>query len=87
MATYQRQRYLSPNGFYEASKEFGFLISKPKIMDALATGKLRGFQVGAHWRIPVEEINDYPDRMLVESRGLPTAHTGLLGNKVPKANN
>lgn len=78
----QSQRYLTPNGFYEASKQFGFTISKPKVMEALKNGTLRGFQTGTHWRIPVEEIIDYPDRLLTESKGVPAVHKNLLGNKV-----
>jgi excisionase family DNA binding protein len=78
--SYQRQRYLSVNGFHTALKELsGLTLSNPKIYEALRNGTLRGFQVGAHWRIPVEEIDDYPDRLLAESQGIPSGRADLLG--------
>lgn len=78
--TYQRQRYLTVNGFHAALKELsGLTLSNPKIYGALKDGTLRGFQVGTHWRIPVEEIDDYPERLLQESRGIAPVHKGLLG--------
>ncbi len=86
MATYQRQRYLTPNGFYEASKAFGMTISKQKIYEYLDTGMLRGYRVGSHWRVPVEELNDLEERLLSEAAGKPTVHTGMLGNKVTTLN-
>jgi excisionase family DNA binding protein len=80
MSSYQRQRYLTVNGFHVALKELsGMTLSKPKIYEGLSNGTIRGFQVGAHWRIPVEEIDDYPDRLLAESKGIPTGRQDLLG--------
>lgn len=80
MTTYQRPRYLTPDQFRAALKEFENLsISRPLIYSMLEQGKIRALRVGAHYRIPVEQLEELPKNLLLESKGVPAVHSDLLG--------
>jgi excisionase family DNA binding protein len=82
--SYKRESYLSPITFRRALSELsGLSISLPKIYTMLENRQIRALKVGTHWRIDANEIDNLPDRLLQEQRGLPTDPQQLLGT--PKA--
>jgi excisionase family DNA binding protein len=84
--SYKRESYLSPITFRRALSELsGLSISLPKIYTMLENRQIRALKVGTHWRIDANEIDNLPDRLLQEQRGLPTDPQNLLGTpKVKK---
>ncbi len=82
--SYRRESYLSPIVFRRALSELsGLSISLPKIYTMLEARQIRALKVGTHWRIDANEIDNLPQRLLQEQRGLPTDPQQLLGT--PKA--
>jgi excisionase family DNA binding protein len=82
--SYHRERYLSPIVFRRALSELsGLSISLPKIYTMLEARQIRALKVGTHWRIDPNEIDNLPERLLQEQKGLPTDAQQLLGT--PKA--
>ncbi len=82
--SYHRERYLSPIVFRRALSELsGLSISLPKIYTMLENRQIRALKVGTHWRIDPNEIDNLPERLLQEQKGLPTDAQQLLGT--PKA--
>ncbi len=82
--SYRRESYLSPIVFRRALSELsGLSISLPKIYTMLENRQIRALKVGTHWRIDANEIDNLPERLLQEQRGLPTDPQQLLGT--PKA--
>jgi hypothetical protein len=49
----------------------------------LEARQIRALKIGTHWRIDANEIDNLPDRLLQEQKGLPTDPQQLLGT--PKA--
>jgi hypothetical protein len=49
----------------------------------LENRQIRALKVGTHWRIDPNEIDNLPERLLQEQKGLPTDAQQLLGT--PKA--
>jgi excisionase family DNA binding protein len=82
--SYKRESYLSPIVFRRALSELsGLSISLPKIYTMLENRQIRALKVGTHWRVDANEIDNLPQRLLQEQRGLPTDPQQLLGT--PKA--
>jgi excisionase family DNA binding protein len=82
--SYRRESYLSPIVFRRALSELsGLSISLPKIYTMLENRQIRALKVGTHWRVDANEIDNLPERLLQEQRGLPTDAQQLLGT--PKA--
>ncbi len=82
--SYRRESYLSPIVFRRALSELsGLSISLPKIYTMLEARQIRALKIGTHWRIDANEIDNLPDRLLQEQKGLPTDPQQLLGT--PKA--
>ncbi len=82
--SYKRESYLSPITFRRALSELsGLSISLPKIYTMLENRQIRALKVGTHWRVDANEIDNLPERLMQEQRGLPTDPQQLLGT--PKA--
>jgi excisionase family DNA binding protein len=82
--SYHRERYLSPIVFRRALSELsGLSISLPKIYTMLENRQIRALKIGTHWRIDPNEIDNLPERLIEEQKGLPTDPQQLLGT--PKA--
>jgi excisionase family DNA binding protein len=81
---YHRERYLSPETFRHALSELsGLSISRKQVYTMLQDRKIRALRVGTHWRIDPNEIDNLPERLIEEEKGLPTDPQNLLGT--PKA--
>jgi excisionase family DNA binding protein len=82
--SYKRESYLSPTVFQRALSELsGLSISLPKIYTMLENKKIRALKIGTHWRVDANEIDNLPERLIEEQKGLPTDPQQLLGT--PKA--
>ncbi len=80
-------KYINPETFHKFINEVvGLKMGKNAIYEALARGDIRSIRTntvdGARYQIPVNEVEDYPDRKLAESQGKPTVHRSLLGTRV-----
>jgi hypothetical protein len=49
----------------------------------LENRQIRALKVGTHWRVDANEIDNLPERLIEEQKGLPTDPQNLLGT--PKA--
>jgi hypothetical protein len=84
-----REKYVSPETFHRFMNQIaGVKIGMNRVYQQLAEGKIRSLKTGIKgYQIPISELEgDYEDRLLLESKDLPTAHKGLLGNKVTTLN-
>jgi excisionase family DNA binding protein len=78
--SYHRESYISPTVFRRALSELsGLTISLPKIYTMLEARQIRALKVGTHWRIDPNEIDNLPERLLEEQKGLPTDPQQILG--------
>ncbi len=75
-------RYVSPQVFHRYLKdELEIKIGINAVYRGLQEGAIRSIRVrGGAFQIPVEELENYPERLLEVSKGLPSTN-GLLGNK------
>jgi hypothetical protein len=75
-------RYVSPQVFHRYLKEeLEIKIGINAVYKGLQEGSIRSIRVhGGAFQIPIAELENYPERLLEVSKGLPSTN-GLLGNK------
>jgi IS30 family transposase len=67
-------KYVSPEVFQRFMNEaVGINISTSTLYRYLAQGEIRSAKINGY-RIPISELNDYPERKLAESHGKLTDH-------------
>lgn len=76
-------KYVSIPVFHRYLNEVvGLKIGFNKIYSEVNNGNIRSAFIAGKHQIVYTELEDYAERKLTESKGIPTSHAGLLGEKV-----
>lgn len=57
----------------------GLRIGLNSLYEKVRSGEIRSIFVAGKYQIVASELLDYPERLLLESRGIAPIHKGLLG--------
>lgn len=62
------KQFLSAQAYWRELNARGVPIGRDAVQRAVRDGRIRSFKIGSRPRIPISEINDWPERLLAESK-------------------